>query len=208
MLSFNSSTTPTAIPAGSASVTLDGGTLRNTNAGIGGTFLAGTHAIIIGAGGGTLDTPGAATGIVIYNAGSISPAVAGTGVVTKSGVGTLRLTSITNTVQKLVVTGGLWQSNTDGGFGAAPGSFLADAITLNGGGISTNAGINLNANRGITIGAGGGTINTSSNILSIGVISGVGGLTKTEQHPHFEHGRNLQWWNNNRCRHDCSCNGK
>jgi autotransporter-associated beta strand protein len=172
VLQINSSSQIT--PSGTAPVTIDGATLRHmASAGV--TFLSNTHSVAIGGNGGTIDIPNA-PGIAIYTNGSIT----GTGnTLTKTGAGTLRMATSTNGVQKLVVTGGLWQSNTDTGFGAVPGAFLADAITLNGGGISTNAGINLSANRGITLGASGGTIDTPSNLLSIGVISGSGGLTKT-----------------------------
>jgi autotransporter-associated beta strand protein len=172
-------------PSSTATVTIDGGTLRHT-ASAAVTFMNVNHPIVIGDSGGTIDIP-SATGILIYAATAtavrITPATAGAGVVTKTGSGTLRLTnsgfSSTMTVQRLVVLGGLWQGGLDGVFGAVPGSVLADQITLNGGGISSNAGFTLNANRGITLGASGGTINTSSNLTYSGPITGPGGLTKT-----------------------------
>lgn len=172
-------------PSGTATVTLDGGTLRHTaNAAV--TFITATHPIVIGPGGGTIDTPGA-SGTLIYapaaTATLITPAVPGTGVITKTGPGVFRLTqggfSANNTVQKLVVLGGLWQGGLDTVFGAVPGSALPDAITLNGGGISSNSGFVLNANRGITLGSAGGTISTISNLTYNGKITGTGSLTKT-----------------------------
>lgn len=175
------------LPTSTATVTLDGGTLRHTSTGVGSTFINTNHPIVIGPGGGTIDIPSSAA-ILIYSPAAntilITPAVAGSGTITKSGAGTLRLsTSITtvaiNTVQKLVVTGGLWQGGLDTVFGAVPTSPVADAISLNGGGLSSNAGLTLNVNRGITLGAAGGTINTSSGFTFSGKITGTGGLTKT-----------------------------
>lgn len=171
--------TPTA-----GHITLNGGTLRHTSTGIGSNFVNINRSISIGASGGTIDIPSSAA-ILVYAGGSISGAG---NIVTKTGPGTLRLSvsspSVLNTAtsfQKLLVTGGLWQGALDTSFGAVPGSFLADAITLDGGGISTNGGISFSANRGVTVGANGGTINSSSVGTINAVIRGTagGGLTKT-----------------------------
>ncbi|HMP07587.1 MAG TPA: autotransporter-associated beta strand repeat-containing protein [Lacipirellulaceae bacterium] len=128
-----------------------------------------------GASGGTIDVPG--TAIQIYTSGSIT----GPGnTLTKSGTGTLRVTTPTSiTFSKLVVTGGLYQAAADTIFGPVPVAPVADAITLNGGGISSNGGFSFHANRGITLGSSGGTINTSSSAPVLGVITGAGALTKT-----------------------------
>jgi autotransporter-associated beta strand protein len=161
--------------ASSGNLTLDNGTFRNTSNAVGGTFLTGNRGLIIGPGGGTIDLPGGS--VIIYTSGSITGAG---NTVTKTGSGTFRYTTPTSTTfSKLVVKGGLWQGATDTVFGAVPGAVTADAITLDGGGISSNAGQNLSANRGITITAAGGTINTSSQITVQGVVTGVGSLTKT-----------------------------
>ncbi|MBX3435511.1 MAG: autotransporter-associated beta strand repeat-containing protein [Pirellulales bacterium] len=160
---------------GSGDVTIDGGTFRNNVSSGVPTFLTGNRGIVIGSNGGTIDVPG--TAIQIYTSGSIT----GPGnTLTKSGTGTLRVSTPTSiTFSKLVVTGGLYQAGADTIFGAVPGAATADAITLNGGGISSNGGFSFHANRGITLGAAGGTINTSSSSTVLGKITGVGSLTKT-----------------------------
>src|SRR5207249_1488521 len=95
--------------------------------------------------------------------------------------GTFSNTTPTNTTfSKLVVTGGLYQAAGDNIFGAVPGAVTADAITLNGGGISTNGSVTFSVNRGITLGASGGTIDTSSDLSVPGVITGSGNLTITD----------------------------
>lgn len=181
------------IPAGSAPININGGTLRVTSTvSSSGTIVNPTHPIVIGSAGGattgTIDVTNATT-IIIYAPGTTSTLItsangAGTGTIVKTGPGTFRVTNAAvpatanMNVQKLVVTGGLWQGGLDTAFGFAPLSPLVDAITLDGGGISSNAGFNLIANRGITIGAGGGTVNTASALNILGRITGTGGLTK------------------------------
>ncbi len=100
------------------------------------------------------------------------------------GTGQYRLHNATNSFEKLEVKGGgLFQAGNFSGnnfetiFGAVPASFLADAITLNNGRIGASFVTTLHANRGITLGAGGGTVEGSLTID--GAIAGVGSLTKT-----------------------------
>ena len=93
----------------------------------------------------------------------------------------MRSTGANTYTGKTTVTGGTltFQSN-DNCLGAAPGSFVADQLTLNGG--TLNLGSTGNAtlvpNRGIALGASGGTITTSKNLEIQGVISGTGSLIK------------------------------
>ena len=115
VLSIDSSNRIT--PNGTATVTIDGGVLRHTSGTAGTTFITTSHPIVIGDAGGTIDISNAA-GIIIYaptaTATLITPATAGAGVITKTGPGTFRTTNggftANMTVQKLVVTGGLWQT--------------------------------------------------------------------------------------------------
>ncbi|MFM7412928.1 MAG: autotransporter-associated beta strand repeat-containing protein [Planctomycetota bacterium] len=68
----------------------------------------------------------------------------------------------------------------DRALGTALTSYLADAITLNGGvlqGADGNLIYNVSANRGVTLGSLGGTLERSWSVDSI--ITGAGGLTKT-----------------------------
>ena len=162
---------------GAGNITLNGGTFRNAATGAGITFLTANRGFVIGASGGTIDVPGTSANIQIYTSGNIT----GVGnTLTKSGPGVLRNTTPTSiTFSKLNVTGGLYQGAADTVFGAVPGSYLADAITLNGGGISVNAGVTFSVNRGITLGASGGSIDGTSAPVVPSKITGVGALTKT-----------------------------
>jgi len=83
------------------------------------------------------------------------------GLLTKTGAGTLILNSTANTFSgKIVVNGGTLQVSGINSLGAAPGSVTADFMTLNGATLSGpggNPNFNYNTNRGITLGAAGGT---------------------------------------------------
>jgi fibronectin-binding autotransporter adhesin len=162
---------------------LDGGTVRFTGGTV--TFTA-PRVITIGQSGGTIDVS-SVTGRVVY-AVPFAKDGAGEVTLTKSGPGTFALSGATNAADKLLVTGGLWEVNAEVQLsaGTAP-----DAITLNGGGISSRtSGITIQ-NRNIVLGDSGGTINTRSTnntgaafaftfgtgASSGGTISGTGSLT-------------------------------
>jgi autotransporter-associated beta strand protein len=163
-------------------VTLNGGTLQQTNPGNGGSFISATRGIAVGPNGGTVDVTTA--GIASIYRGTIT----GDGnTLTKVGLGEFRYEgagTANSTFTKLVVNQGLFRigagaaGSTEAGFGAVPSSPLSDAITLNGGAIGASLGLTLDANRGITLGTNGGTLNTSSATLTIpSTISGSGALT-------------------------------
>lgn len=165
-----------------ASLTLNGATIRETNPGSAGTFINSLIGIVVGASGGTVDYSSSGTGTSSIYSGSIT----GTGILTKTGAGEFRFqgADASSTYTKLVVNQGLFRlgngaANDERGFGAVPGSFTADAITLNGGSIGLSFGTTLNANRGITIGASGGSFNMLSAPMTVsGAIAG-GVLTVT-----------------------------
>ncbi len=149
--------------------------------------------IAIGSAGLILDT--------VNGALNLNGTISGSGLITKSG-GVAGGTGAQNAVitgnnenftGKWLVTGGNLSINADAALGAVPGSFVADAITLNGGslanmsqasGTSFAAGhsLSLHANRGITLGAGGGNIRIgySQTVTIAGAISGAGGLSRTD----------------------------
>ncbi len=82
-----------------------------------------------------------------------------------------------------VVSGGAIAVTSDANLGTVPGSLTANNITLDGGTLRFGASFDLSNNRGITLGAGGGTIDTQSFTNPSGYtqangISGSGNLTK------------------------------
>ena len=115
----------------------------------------------------------------------------GIGAVTlvKNGTGLLILNSTTaeNGVLKAysggtVFNGGTVRIADDLSLGSVPTTFDADNLTFNGGTLQFAASLTLNSNRGITLLAGGGTLNSgpsNANVTYNGVISGAGDLIKS-----------------------------
>jgi autotransporter-associated beta strand protein len=171
-----------------ANLNLNGGTIRNTVDTNGGPAFATNLNINVGAAGGTVETANAGGNNFTVFTGQIK----GPGnTLTKTGSGEFRFQGSgtgSTTFSKLVVDQGLYRlgnlaGTSELGFGAAPATFTADAITLSAGGSIGNlngaGGMTLNANRGITLGAGGGGFDTSGGNLTIpGAISGTGDLLK------------------------------
>ena len=101
----------------------------------------------------------------------------------KSGAGTLNLGAANNYTGGTTINGGALQISADGNLGADPGSFAAGNITLNGGTLRFGGNLDLSNNRGITLGASGGTIDTqgftnASGYTQADGIQGAGNLTK------------------------------
>ncbi len=202
---------------GSGTLTINGGVIDNTSGNVftlsannaqvwGGSFtFVGTSDLNLG------------TGAVIMNAsptitvnagnlivgGTISDGVAGFGL-TKAGEGTLELDSTSNTFRgATTVNGGTLIIARDGTLGTPPATVNPAAITLNGGALQVNNGtaansgagnVTLATNRGITLGATGGTLsigfvdpttgnhlNNETALVYNGVITGPGGLTVVGQ---------------------------
>ncbi len=101
----------------------------------------------------------------------------------KDGVGILQIGGTNTFTGTTTVNGGVLRINADARLGSAPGSYVADQLTLNGGTLRTFAGFTMNANRGITLGASGGSIDvtftnpTGGNLTIDGIITGSGSLT-------------------------------
>jgi autotransporter-associated beta strand protein len=183
------------ISVGSEALTLNGtgvssgGALRNVGGDntYGGTMTIGSASLITAdAGSLTLSTAIANGGFALSfgGAGNItSAAISGAGALAKSGNGTLTMANSSYT-GKTTINGGTISVGADSGVGAAPGVFVADQITLSGGGkLLTKASFVMNANRGITLGAGGGGIEVAEGITTSNpanqIISGNYSLTKS-----------------------------
>ncbi len=125
----------------------NGATLRfNSN----NLTLVANRQVVMGAGGGVIDTNG--------NDGTIAGAISG-GALTKIGSGSLTLAG-TNSHTSTAINGGAIIATADGCLGAAPAAFTVGNITLDGGTLQFGANFDINNNRGININAGGGTIDT------------------------------------------------
>jgi fibronectin-binding autotransporter adhesin len=94
--------------------------------------------------------------------------VANTPTIIKDGVGTLVLSNAANPfTANLAITAGTLQVGADRNLGGTGSGFTANRITIsNGATLATTAAFTMNANRGITIGTGGGTLNLSGGALT------------------------------------------
>jgi autotransporter-associated beta strand protein len=152
-------------------LTLNGGTL-NTSA----TFtLSANRGIALGAAGGTIDVNNGTT--LTY--GGI---IAGAGTLTKADTGTLVLSGANTYTGATTISGGILSIGADNNLGTAPGTATPGDLNLNGGTLNTSTNLTLSANRGIALGASGGTIdvNNATTLTYGGVIAGAGALTKAD----------------------------
>jgi autotransporter-associated beta strand protein len=109
--------------------------------------------------------------------------ISGTGNLVKAGSGILTLGANNTYSGKTTITGGTISVSADARLGTAPGSFVADQLTLDGGTLGVTSSFTQNTNRGVTLGASGGTISVSSGAVLIAtnstqLFTGSGGLTK------------------------------
>ena len=109
--------------------------------------------------------------------------ISGTGGITKNGSGTLSLANLGNNTYtgKTTVNGGTLFVIQESNLGANPTSLAADQLKLDGGTLQAGLDFTIGAaNRGITLGAGGGTISVDSEktLTITKVIAGTGNLTK------------------------------
>lgn len=135
---------------------------------------------------------------------NIGETLSGSGTITKTGGGAGGIAGQPQNIAvsasnsgftgKWVVTGGNLSINDDAALGAVPGSFVADALTLDGGslanmtsaaggGFASGHSFTLHANRGITLGPGGGNIRIGYSTRTVtieGAITGVGALSLSD----------------------------
>ncbi len=120
---------------------------------------------------------------VVNRTATINPVLAGAGGFARTGTGTLQINNYNNTFSGNVTISGAAQTRirADGSLGQVPGTPTADAITLSGGAVLMNyeTDVVLAANRGITLGTGGGKLQAGwSRALTINSpIVGIDGLT-------------------------------
>jgi len=174
-------------------VVLDGGTLLMSNTGNAGSLWTALGAgIQLSPNGGTVNY-NVGNNVTIFQGvflGEGGTTVTGAQTLTKTGTSELRVQGANTanyTFEKLKVLGGLYrigsstnatgQLSKETGFGALPFGETPDAITLDGGAIGVSFAMTTDPFRGITLGAAGGVLNTTSTTLGIaGPISGTGAL--------------------------------
>jgi autotransporter-associated beta strand protein len=145
--------------------------------------------------GGTLDTTATFTlnanrGVTLNSAGgTFAPSsgttltyggiVAGTGALTVNGAGTVSLTGANTYTGATNLNAGTLSIGADNNLGTAPGSATANKLNFNGGTLATTSTFALSSNRGITVNAGGGTINVASGTTLTygGLLAGTGALS-------------------------------
>ena len=152
-----------AVNLGSASrINSDAGTLT-----ISGNIGGSGQNLTVGGAGNT-----ALSGIIVTDSGTL----------TKDGAGMLTLSGANTYTGATTISGGILSISADNNLGTAPGAPTASDLTLNGGTLQTTANMTLNSNRGVTLGASGGTldVNPSATLTYGGIIAGSGSLTKTD----------------------------
>ena len=134
--------------------------------------LNANRGISLGAPGGTMD-PISGTKLT-YNG-----IVAGTGFLgPKNNPGTLVLGGVNTYSGATIIHAGILSISADANLGTAPGSATPGSLVLSGGTLVTTASFTLNANRGITLGSTGGTINPAvgTKLTYNGIVAGTAGL--------------------------------
>ena len=157
-----------------------GGTIRGAgaNARENGTItVASTGTVSIGTGGNAAD---------VFTLGDAANDLTGGGggsVINVVGAGRTQLTqssNLSNAAKWNLTSGATLGVSADNQFGTAPGAAVADYLTFTGGTLRASAGFIVNANRGITLGSGGGTIVvTAGNLEMSPIIAGAAGNSLT-----------------------------
>lgn len=109
-----------------------------------------------------------------------SGSIGGSANLNKSGTGKLTLTTANTYTGKTTVNGGTLSVAGIANLGNTPASFTTDHLTLNGGTIEFTTSGSSAANRGMTLGASGGTVSTPPGVdfVNTPITTGSGSLTK------------------------------
>ncbi len=157
---------PVSVTPGS--LTLDGGALTAYSSFI----LDASRGLALGAGGGTFNT--------VASDVSYDGIIAGTGRLTKEGEGKLLLRGNSTYTGGTTLNGGTVIITRGTALGAAPDTPTPGYLTFDGGTLMASESFSLNANRGIQLNPGGGTIEVKDDITFSygGIIAGSGRLSK------------------------------
>ncbi|QOV90675.1 autotransporter-associated beta strand repeat-containing protein [Humisphaera borealis] len=136
---------------------------------------------------GTIATDGSNNTVALFAAAEDTAAftgvMSGARPMQKTGPGNVDLLPSSSTISgKWTILEGLISTTGESKFGANPASFTVDQITLNGGGIWANTSpIEFNSNRGLTLGANGGSFDTSGGTITLtNVVAGTAGGSLTK----------------------------
>ena len=185
VLSFSSDAQLGAAPGAVVqnNVQVNDATLRFTGGVV--TFAL-NRGLSFGGSGGTIDVPVASGSILLFD--GTNKAIISGGTLTKTGAGEIRVFQATNTFTKLVIDNGTFAAGQaafigfDECYGAVPSVLVPDAIVMRNGATNRSIGggtVNISANRGITLGPGGGVFRSDVQAFIIDApITGVGGLRK------------------------------
>jgi autotransporter-associated beta strand protein len=127
-------------------------------------------------------------GTFIYDSSAgqtLSGVISGAGALVQNGSGQLTLSGANTFTGKVTVSGTsrcIIQFGADNNLGTAPGSVVANQITLNGGvgvGLRVTGNATINANRGITLSGSGGSVEATSGktVIYPGIITGSGNFS-------------------------------